>query len=760
MTLIRPIAAVVSLTAGLMASTAINAGTIEGFTGPFGFGFVLADEDEGVVDPGIFAVTGDINNDDFVGNEFSPSGVLNCLRSSQPGAGCAEGPGTGNRFKTFMTGNGALDLVFSTADSSGITEYFNYGKTSNTTGARIQSFQLQLGTGTGDDFVAMDPSNPASAVLFDNLVTLSEANAIDWPFLVGTEGQAPLQRSWFPDGLFGDGGQEGDIGFFSPERAGFELTSNTDLTVLSGANLTNADHLDLFGDSLLARTMLPDGMFWDEVVADTTDEDALIAWYDHRANGGAGNWVWGSMNADATDLAARLADLADVLGVTVADLSYASGDEIPANIAALMEAGDVFEVLPIEDLSNVNLNFNLDVGDIALGEFTLRIVPTFAPIVEVSATDFQFGMAATLDAANVPFLNADPGYLGALAAIEALPTAAEQQLALESVGYSFLGAYSGLAYSFGSESIAALNGGELGQGANEQPSRGAGNWSVGDGTRAFVKIGGTSADYDRTANNAGFSTSSFSFHGGFERALNENVTAGLMFGAQQGEASIMAGRGSLDAEAYTIAGFTRLNVGGVRVQAAAGYQDLSYDSTRNITFGTVNQTATGSTNGETVFASLGADWMMQKGAMSFGPMASAEYYKISVDGFSETGAGLYNLDIGAQDAEVTVARLGLRGETQGATKNGGNFKAFGYAAWAARSGDDMTVSTSFSGSNLPTFAAPVDGLDDNWLDLGAGVSWTLSNQSGKTTRVGLGYNGALSSGYEEHRGNLFVEMVF
>jgi len=751
-----------SVLTACLSTTALHAGTIDAFNGASGFGIVYVDEGEGVVEPGIGAVTGDINNDDFVGNQFSPNGVLNCLRASKPGAGCAEGPGEGNRYKTRLTGNGALDLSFGTSDSSGITEYFNFGKTTNITDARILGFDMQLGTGTGDDFVLMDPSNPAAAVLFDNLITLTGANALAWDFLVGTEGQAPLQRVFFPDGLFGSGGQEGDIGFFSTMRAGFEFTSNADRTILTAVNLINPVHNAAFGDGVISHNMLPDGVFWDETVTDPTDESSLIAWFDHRAAGGAGGWVWGAMNAVAADLAVRLDAMAAELGVTVAELGYAEGAEIPVAVVALMEGDDLFEILPIEDLSNLNLNFNLDVGDIGGTDFTLQIVPTFAPIVMDSGSEFQFNMAAILDAANVPYLNADPGYLAAVADIMALPTQAERQLALESIGYSFLGAYSGLAYSFGSDAIYAL-GSSLNEAGGEDGfvTRGANSWALSDNTQAFVSLLGRNATYDRTLNNAGFTASTAGIYGGLETAFGDGFSAGVMVGAQQGDADIMAGRGTLDSDAYTIAGFMKYRFGsGGQFQGVVGYQGLSFDTTRNFSLGRTNYAANGNTDGSTIFAAAEASWMQPFGAFKFGPMASAEHYKVSVDGFTETGAGIFNLTVGDQETDVTVGRIGLRGETEFSAGSNGAVRAFGHAAYAARSGGNASVLTGFSGSNLPTALMPVDDRDDTWVDIGAGIALEIANTGTRSTNVGISYRGAFGDTYEDHTAKLFFEMRF
>ncbi|GGE53412.1 choice-of-anchor F family protein [Actibacterium pelagium] len=759
------------LTAGLsilatsLLTTSLNAGTIDGLTNVTGDGFVLLDEDENVVDPGINAITGDPNNDDFVGNGFSPSGVENCLRASVIGAGCAEGPGAGNRYKLFLTGTEPLDLTFETTNSAGVTEYFNFGKMSNTTGARIIAAELLLGTGTGEDFVLMDPASPEAAVLFDQIIDLVGENAAEWPFLDGaTDGQAPLQRVFLPGGLFGDGGAEGYIGFFDDERAGMVFTSNEDLTTLLAENLANDVHLASFGDALLARTMIPNGMFWDENVLDTTDEDALIAWYDNRADSGAGGWVWGALAPDGSeDLGIRLSDLAGALGVDELDLGYADGAEIPLDIVALMDSDEIFTEGPIEDLSNLNLNFNIDTGDIALGEFTLRIVPTFAPIVEASETPLQFTVAGTLDAANVPYLNVDEAYLGVIDDVLALGTEEEQQEALDSLGHSFAGAAPGLAFSFGSDVLFALSQAKASNDGATVSTKGTGSWTMSETTTGFVSIGGGVAEQDATLNSAGYDADRASFVGGFETNVTQSLSAGVIFGLHNGEADIDDGLGSVDADGFSVAGFARYQASqNAAIQAVLGLQNLSFDTTRHIAFGSVDETATGSTKGDMIFAALDAEYLMPVSWGLVGPMASVEYYNLGVDGYTETGAGIYNLAVEDYDSDLFIGRIGLRGETNThQMSNGWSMQAYGHAALATRSGGDFSVNAAFDGSNLPTMSLPSDGSDSEWVDVGIGVTLNRNKSGRGSTVIGAEYRGGFAGdGYKDHQGKVFVSWQF
>jgi uncharacterized protein with beta-barrel porin domain len=60
--------------------------------------------------------------------------------------------------------------------------------------------------------------------------------------------------------------------------------------------------------------------------------------------------------------------------------------------------------------------------------------------------------------------------------------------------------------------------------------------------------------------------------------------------------------------------------------------------------------------------------MKDMGAFKLGPIASLEYYSGSVDAFTETGAGLWNLDVAEQSADTLLASVGVRGEYQMPTR--------------------------------------------------------------------------------------------
>jgi len=276
------------------------------------------------------------------------------------------------------------------------------------------------------------------------------------------------------------------------------------------------------------------------------------------------------------------------------------------------------------------------------------------------------------------------------------------------------------------------------------------SWEVGDDTHAFVSLGGSKATYDATANGIGYDVESWNGIFGLEKRFSGTSSLGVVAGYSDGTADAALSRGSIDATGMFIAAVGRATFGkGGAAQAMVGYQDLSFDTTRNV----MGAVATGSTDGSQVFAALKGEYMFSQGGFRFGPTGSVEYYDLSVDGFDETGAGAWNLSVGDQEGQVTIVSAGLSGEYALSTGERAT-KLTGAVAYNNASGDDQLVQTGFIG--LPSGATPVDGMDTDWVSLSLGVS----SKIGASTMLNAGYVGAFGSDYDSHALQLSLSMRF
>lgn len=744
-------AALVALSCTVVKADLLPDQVISGVSGD---GLIFADPAEGVSEPGLKAVTftrtrvpdgsgGFIYVDPFevILTDLTGLGsrgeVTNCLMANNPAVFCDSESGSGKRIKAQLTGRNPFDVRHRVTPSAQYpsVDYFTFGKVSNFTGARMTGFTLELLDANGNP---MGNLSPDDAVLFN----LAATN-------IGIGGR-------LPDGLFGAGGQEGDIGFFSDDRAILALAKGVD-TLEFGA-LSNPEYVANFGTAFLDDNMVPDGLFWDDN-GNPNDESALIAW-NNIAGGGL---TYGTIET-AANLDARLSELAASLGVSVAELGYAPGALVPAEIVAAAEANGLFEVAAIEDLRNANLNYTITVGTVDGQEFILRYTPIFAPIVTSAQDAKQFAFASNLDAAaNIPYwdLGNAEAYRDAINGILALSPSGRAN-ALNSVGFSFAPAFYSLGFEAARGQVAAIFDSPVpwsetvdSGGVVAQTDTSGAPWKIGDGVYGLFSASGSQAYYDPTNGSVGYDVDYTSFSLGVEKRLTEtNTSIGLALGYVNGSADADNNLGNVDADGYSISLFSRTRFGdGGLFQAVFGYQDLSYDSSRHV----LGQTASGDTDGSTTFAGLKIEYLKNLGSFKVGPTASIEYYDVSTDSFTETGGGIWNLDVNGLSGSTSIGSIGVRGEYELAGSTGDS-RLTGSLAYTSISGDDLIVESGFVG--LPGITLPADGLDDDFVDVSLGFDSVIASHTNRLAVLSGGYRGTLGSDYESHSLQLGLSIEF
>ncbi len=506
--------------------------------------------------------------------------------------------------------------------------------------------------------------------------------------------------------------------------------------------------------------MVPEGLFWDDN-DDPSDESALVAW-DKIGGLGDDGWTYGNL-ALPDDLDARLDQLASALGLEdrVA-LNYVAGDLVPEEIVAAAEANGLFAVDPIEDLRNSNLNFTMRVGDVTGDEFTLRINPVFAEIVERAAdrdSEYQFKLAGYLDAAaNVPYWDTGNAgeYVAAITAILALPED-QQAAALTSTGFTIAPAYSSMSFESARGHVAAITGLapiDSGDTVGVSQSGGAQNWLMGSNLYGIASLGGSTATYDATSGSTGYDVDATSFTVGVENRVSANASVGIAFGGTSATAEATDGLGDLETTGLSLIGFARANMeNGANFKALFGYQGASYDSTRNV----LEETATGSTDGSQTFGAAEASYLRDFGSFAVGPMASVAFYNVTVDGFTETGADAWNLTVEEQSGSTFMGSIGLKGEylLPSAT---GQTRLSGSVAYSTLSSDDLVIESGFDG--LPTASFPIEGRDDDLVDVQLGFESLISSNTSRDIRIKAGYGGAFGDSYERHGVQVGVNFQF
>jgi hypothetical protein len=278
--------------------------------------------------------------------------VDNCLMASSP-ASCNSERQSGKRFKINQTATGAIDLLFDhdptgggfVAPNDGLYKVFQ--KYGNDTGGRLTAFTVTLGTGVGAGFVPSGIDDGLRFVDFGADPKNSEFSAL------------------FANGLFGPAGEEHPLsGYFSPERAGFNLSLTGQDSFQSGS-LFGA-YAPLFGD-WMAFSQAPLGYFFDED-GDASTDALLVAhqladgsWVQNRSIAADGSVTTIAYGNDGTAFA-NLDSLVAALPAGLVDCTVATPGT-PC-VAGLGE---------VEDLAKFNLTFSIDPTAYRGEQFTLRV---------------------------------------------------------------------------------------------------------------------------------------------------------------------------------------------------------------------------------------------------------------------------------------------------------------------------------------------------------------------------------------------------
>lgn len=145
---------------------------------------------------------------------------------------------------------------------------------------------------------------------------------------------------------------------------------------------------------------------------------------------------------------------------------------------------------------------------------------------------------------------------------------------------------------------------------------------------------------------------------GADYRVMDNLILGLGAGYNHIRTTVDNDGGNATVQGITIGPYVSYTYNHIYFDGDVGYARNFYDTERKIQFGTVNQTADGSTQGNQVFAYGGAGYDYKIKDFVIGPVGTVQYTRLWVDPYTETNAGVLNLNVAEQTADSLRSGLG------------------------------------------------------------------------------------------------------
>jgi outer membrane autotransporter protein len=174
----------------------------------------------------------------------------------------------------------------------------------------------------------------------------------------------------------------------------------------------------------------------------------------------------------------------------------------------------------------------------------------------------------------------------------------------------------------------------------------------------FANGSGVFGDQDSRQNQTGYDFTAASGTIGVDYRVIDELVIGLAGGYNHIDTSVDNNGGDATVQSASIAPYVSYSHESIYFDATAGYARNFYDIDRNIAFGTINTTANGNPEGNQAYAyaDVGYDYKIKD--FVIGPVGTISYTRLWIDSYTESGAGVLNLDIGSQTADSLQSGIG------------------------------------------------------------------------------------------------------
>ena len=284
-----------------------------------------------------------------------------------------------------------------------------------------------------------------------------------------------------------------------------------------------------------------------------------------------------------------------------------------------------------------------------------------------------------------------------------------------------------------------------------------------DGTKmhAFWMEGfGSAVNQDARKGEDGFDASTFGLTVGADSdSLVQGYNIGGAFSyARSNVDSDLSSNAETDIDSYQLSGYLSTTYQDYFINALASVAKNSYDSKRTVSVGSFTNEAKGDYDGTQVGfrAEVGRDYKMQSTqGVTLSPTVGLDYSHVSIDDYTETGAGGANLTVDSDSIDTVELSAGLTAKYEYMSKSGAKITPELRAKLKYNAGDNKaSTSATFAGGGN---AFTTDGLEVARAGVSVGTGFTVET---KDVDFVFSYDADIKSDYLSHTGVVRARWAF
>lgn len=235
---------------------------------------------------------------------------------------------------------------------------------------------------------------------------------------------------------------------------------------------------------------------------------------------------------------------------------------------------------------------------------------------------------------------------------------------------------------------------------------------------------------------------------GFDRKLTEYLLLGAAAGYTYTKVNMSDLNDNGKVAGYQGSLYTAYNLDSWYINGLIAYGYNRYNTTRNISFGSIARTANADYDGQSLSGYVETGYRIKTAAVNIIPLASVQVSSLWRSAFTESNAGALDLVVDSDRTTSFIGSLGVKLRKEYKTKNGSISPEI-RCKWLHEFADsDYMLNASLTGYPVSSFSVRGDRAHRDSADISAGFSWEID----RSFALAFTYDAVLTGDRTEHAG--------